>query len=213
MTKNAKEFQYWSKKAELFEAANICIVGEKTRDAAQCWLKDQLNNKDNVLEIGCGTGIFSTVIAEKAQHLVATDMSTEMLSLAKTRLQEYSNVEVKPVDGHNIAFTESAFDVVFMGNVVHIVSEPGKILRECHRILKQGGRLLLIDYTMAGMPLIAKLKMIKRYVSKLGIPPRENKSYRTEELAAIVKKAGFDIKDAQTITRETNVICLNAIKP
>jgi ubiquinone/menaquinone biosynthesis C-methylase UbiE len=212
MSKDAGEYQYWSRKANCFDAANTYIVGEKTLKAAQSWLKDQLKAEDSALEIGCGTGIFSTVIAEIVQHLTATDMSAEMLAKAKLRLRVYPNTEVKPADGNQITFTESAFDAVFMGNVLHIVRNPVTILRECHRILKQGGRMISIDYTMAGMPMMAKLAMGMRYVSKLGIPPRENKSYRSEGLANLLQQAGFEIKDAQTITRETNVICLNAVK-
>lgn len=212
MPENAKEYEYWSKKAGSFDAVNTYIVGGKTLAAARNWLKDQLNAQDNVLEIGCGTGIFSAVIAESVQHLTATDMSDEMLVKTKFRLQRYSNVEVKSADGYQLANSESAFDVVFMGNVLHIVRDPLTILKECYRILRQDSRLLAIDYTLAGMTLPAKLAMITRYLSKLGIPPRENKSYRSEELARLVEQSGFEIKEVQTIKRESNVICLNAIK-
>ena len=213
MPENVKEYEYWSKKADSFDAVNTYIVGNNTLAAAQNWLKNQLHAQDNVLEIGCGTGIFSAVIAERVQHLTATDMSEEMLAKTKLRLQKYSNIEVKLADGYQIANIESGFDVVFMGNVLHIVKEPEKILRECYRILKPGGRLLAIDYTLAGMAFMAKLAMIIRYMSKLGPPPRENKSYRSEELARLVQQAGFEIQETQTIKRESNVICMNAVKP
>lgn len=212
MIKDVREYQYWSKKADSFDAANIFIVGGNTRNAAECWLKDQLRAEDIVLELGCGTGIFSTVIAESARHLTATDMSPEMLAKAKLCLQSYPNVEVKQADGYQIAYGDSAFDAVFMGNVLHIVREPLVILRECHRVSKQGGRMIAVDYTLAGMSLMAKLAKGMRYVSKMGIPPKENKSYRSEELAEIVRQAGFEIKEAQTIKRESNVICINAVK-
>jgi len=212
MSSESKEYQYWSKKADSFDAANTYIVGQNTFEAAQNWLKEQLTIQDNVLEIGCGTGIFSAVIAESVRHLTATDMSEEMLAKTRLRLQKYSNVEVKPADGYQLAHAESTFDVAFMGNVLHIVKEPSTILKESYRTLRKGGRLLAMDYTLAGMTLPTKLAMIIRYVSKLGMPPRDNKSYRSEELAQLLQQAGFTIQDAQTIKRESNVICLKAVK-
>jgi len=212
MTKYVNDFEYWSKTADRFDVANRYIVGVKALEAAKSWLKIQLTATDIALEIGCGTGYFSAEIAERVQHLTATDMSPEMLSKAHKRLQAYSNVDVQRADGYHTGYAGQSFDVVFMGNVVHIVREPMTVLREGCRLLRPGGRLLLIDYTMASMSGIARLSMVVRFLSQYGLPQRTNRSYRLNELAALVQGLNFEIRDAQIIARETNALCLCAIK-
>jgi len=212
MPKNANDYQYWSKTADRFDAATEYIAGAKTLEAAKHWLSNQLIATDVALEIGCGTGLYSSVIAERVQHLTATDMSPEMLSKARARLQAYSNVAVEPADAYHTKYAEHSFDVVFMGNVVRIVQEPVAVLREGHRLLKGGGRLLSIDYTTRGMSWMAQLGMVMRYLSRYGLPPRTMKEYRLDELVELVRGQEFEIQDAQVVTRETNVLCLCAIK-
>jgi ABC-2 type transport system ATP-binding protein len=212
MNTNADDYQYWSNKADRYDAATTCIVGAKALEAANSWLKHQLSATDVALELGCGTGIFSREIAQRVQHLTATDMSQEMLTRAQERLQAYPNVTVECADGYRTQYTEQSFDIVFMGNLVHIVQEPVAVLQESHRLLKSGGRLLLIDFTMSGMPGFARLAMMLRYLSQYGLPQRTNKSYGLSELAALVQGVKFEIRDAQMISRETNVLCLCAAK-
>ena len=95
---------------------------------------------------------------------------------------------------------------------VRIVQESVAVLREGHRLLKAGGRLLSIDYTTRGMSGIAQLGMVMRYLSRYGLPPRTMKEYRLDELVELVQGLEFEIQDAQVVTRETNVLCLCAIK-
>jgi ubiquinone/menaquinone biosynthesis C-methylase UbiE len=212
MTKNANDYQYWSKTADRFDAATEYIAGVKTLDAAKQWLSNRLIATDVALEIGCGTGLYSNVIAERVQHLTATDMSPEMLSKARARLAAYSNVTIESADAYRTTYAGHSFDVVFMGNVVRIVQEPMAVLREGHRLLKTGGRLLSIDYTTRGMSWMAQLGMVMRYLSRYGLPPRTMKEYRLNELVELVRGLAFEIQDAQVVTRETNVLCLCAIK-
>jgi ubiquinone/menaquinone biosynthesis C-methylase UbiE len=77
LTRNSNDFEYWSKTADSFDVANPYIVGMKAQAAAKSWLKTHLTSTDIALEIGCGTGFYSRGIAEKVQHLTATDMSQE----------------------------------------------------------------------------------------------------------------------------------------
>jgi len=51
-----------------------------------------------------------------------------------------------------------------------------------------------------------------RYLSRYGLPPRTMKEYRLDELVELVQGLEFEIQDAQVVTRETNVLCLCAIK-
>jgi ubiquinone/menaquinone biosynthesis C-methylase UbiE len=95
MPEHANDYQYWSKTADRFDVASTYIVGAKAQDAAKSWLKNQLTVMDIALEIGCGTGFFSREIAEKVQHLTATDKSQEMLTKEQAKLQAFPNIDVR----------------------------------------------------------------------------------------------------------------------
>ncbi|PIE45812.1 MAG: hypothetical protein CSA45_01535 [Gammaproteobacteria bacterium] len=49
---------------------------------------------------------------------------------------------------------------MFMANVIHVVEYPDKALREAQRVLKMDGRLIIVSFTMDGMNVINKIKMI-----------------------------------------------------
>jgi ubiquinone/menaquinone biosynthesis C-methylase UbiE len=204
--------QHWSNRTDRYDAGTTYIVGAKTLAAAQGWLRGQIKATDIALEIGCGTGIYSAVIAERAQHFTATDISAEMLARAEARLRPFPNVDLKRADAVQVPYPEAAFDLVFMGNLLHVVPAPDAILRECHRVLKPGGRLLVLDATMTGMPAIARLAMAVRYLRGFGLPPRTNRSYDIDELANLIRKSHFEIKDAQLLKQESCTLCLCAVK-
>lgn len=208
----ADDFHYWRKQAECYDSATEFIIGRKGQNDSKEWLKKQFNQSDDVLEFGCGTGIFSEVIAGQVKQLVVTDMAQEMLSIAQTRLAVYPNVEVKQADVLHSDFDERCFDVVFLGNLLHVVNEPEQVLLSCKHLLKPGGRLLLIDYSNDGLSLLQKVIMGLRYIRKFGAPPKSNKSYRLADFLSMVQQAGFVVKDSRRFIHKASVFCVNAVR-
>ena len=98
MIKHSNDYEYWSKRAEVFDKASCNINGKCTRNGKGRWVISQFKDTDITLEMGCGTGIYSALIANKVKKLVVTDMSHEMLALAKTKLNQYTNVELSKED-------------------------------------------------------------------------------------------------------------------
>jgi len=92
----------------------------------------------NLAEFGCGTEFCTQVLAEKADSVVATDLSPGMLALAKDRIKA-ANVTFQVEDCQSTSFPDASFDTAFMGLVIHL-TEPTKTLAEMRRILKPGGR-------------------------------------------------------------------------
>ena len=158
--------------------------------------------------MGCGTGHFSLVIAGKVRHLTATDRSLEMLGLVKRRLDPLRNATVKMENCYHTSFSDGVFDVVFLGNVIHILGRPMDVLDESRRVTKPGGSIVLVDSTSYGMALRSKLIMGIRYLEKFGIPPRENRIVSPLEIAGLMEKAGFLVEKSKLISKETNVVCL-----
>jgi len=208
LAKSREEHAYWGKRAGAYDAATAYIVGRQTQRETERWLSSRFKESGEVLELGCGTGHFSRIIAEKAKHLTATDGSPEMLDLAKTRLGKLPNTKVLKADCYHTSLPDSAFDGVFLGNVLHIVQRPLDVLYECRRILKPGGSLVVVDATSYAMPFRSKLAMGIRYLRKFGIPPRENRIVSPDDLARWLYGAGFLLEESRVISKEINIVCM-----
>ncbi len=213
MAHTEAEHQYWSRTALTYDSATRFATGAATQRAVCDWLRNQITSSDRVLELGCGTGIFSEVIAHQAKHLVAVDRSDEMLALARTRLRTFDNTTVSNENCYGLSFDDGAFDTVFLGNLLHIVSAPSQILTEAYRVVRRQGTVVVVDATASGLAPLSKLGMALRYLKAFGLPPRTNKSLRPDALTTLVRKAGFDISTSMVIERETRAICITGQKP
>ncbi len=90
-------------------------------------------------------------------------MSDSLLEAAKIRLYEYTKVTVQKENCMETAFEPELFDSVFMANLIHVVENPVRTLRECRRILRSGGRIVVVSFTGYGMSLWEKIKMGVRF--------------------------------------------------
>jgi ABC-2 type transport system ATP-binding protein len=165
-----------------------------------------------VIEFGCGAGYFTKVIAQNAKHVIATDLSNEMLEVARVQLKDIRNVTVQKDDCESSCFPSGRFDTVFMANVVHTIERPDKALREGHRILREGGLLLLTCYTDYGTNWFDKLNLALRYFRKFGMPLSYYRNYSPAELVRIVENEGFQVEDVQLIIDEARALYLKGIK-
>lgn len=213
MESKEQEHRYWSQKTSEYDDTTRFIMGAETLQEISDWLAQQIEPGTEILELGCGTGFFSEILATRARRLMATDLSDEMLSAAENRLRTLDNVVVQKEDGYELTFAEAAFDIVFMGNLLHVVGDPAQVLSEAARVLRPSGKLIVIDATTYGLPLLKRLGMISRYLRSLGMPPQTNKNLIPKKLAALVETAGFAIESSEMLGQETKSICLQAVKP
>jgi ArsR family transcriptional regulator len=96
-------------------------------------------------DLGCGTGQLSALVAPYVARVIAVDSSPDMLLAARQRLGPIDNVEVRSGSVEALPIDAGQLDVAMMGLVLHHVPEPAKALSECARVLKPGGRALIID--------------------------------------------------------------------
>jgi ubiquinone/menaquinone biosynthesis C-methylase UbiE len=117
---------------------------------------------DVVADIGAGTGYFTFRIANKvgpSGKVYAVDLQQEMLDTINERVVETGTNHVTPVLSGQIDTTlaDATVHLVFIANVTHEYSDLAAGLRECARILKPGGSLVIVDWkdekTLKGPPL------------------------------------------------------------
>ena len=212
MNENTQEYQYWSKVADIFDEANTYIVGKLTQEETSNWLVHQFKGTEVVLELGCGTGFYSAMIAARVKHLTATDMSQEMLVKAMMKFAQWRNVEIHTANCYRTPFADNIFDAVFLGNVIHIVQNPLAVMKEGYRVLKGGGSIVLVDSTSYRMHILLKLAMGLRYLRKYGVPPKQNRIMSPDDITQLAERAGFVDVESKLIGMETRVICLKGEK-
>ena len=116
---------------------NNRVVYSKVADC----ITERLNSEMKVLELGCGTGEFTELLASKTKEWIATDFSKQMVDNTSKRLNE-DKIRYKVEDATALTFDDNSFDAVMIANTLHIMPNPYAAMKEIHRVLKNDGLLL-----------------------------------------------------------------------
>ncbi|MEM8836427.1 MAG: metalloregulator ArsR/SmtB family transcription factor [Planctomycetota bacterium] len=98
-----------------------------------------------VLDLGCGTGNASELIAPHVERVIAIDGSDAMLDAARKRLTAFDNVEFCDADASDTGLEDASVDAVICVLLLHHVKAPVRVLQEVQRVLRPGGVALVID--------------------------------------------------------------------
>jgi ubiquinone/menaquinone biosynthesis C-methylase UbiE len=96
-------------------------------------------------DLGCGTGQLSELVAPHVREVIAVDGSADMLQAARARLGAHGNVDIRLGTLEALPIDHEQLDIAMMGLVLHHVPDPAVVVSEAGRVLKPGGRLLIID--------------------------------------------------------------------
>lgn len=121
------------------------MIGQRTDLIA---LLDLLDERWIVGDLGCGTGIVSELLAPCVGQVIAVDESGPMLSAARDRLKKHQNVELRPGSVEDLPIENGELDIAILLLVAHFVADPATLIDEVQRVLKPGGRMLLVDFMM-----------------------------------------------------------------
>jgi SAM-dependent methyltransferase len=125
----------------------------------------------DVLEIGCGTGAFSRLLARRAERVLALDLSPRMIQIARERSKGYPNIEFRVADAIEWEFPTTHFDcVVSIATLHHLPIED--TLVKMRDALRVNGALIILDLfqehrlpdvlaALLAVPASAALRLIK----------------------------------------------------
>lgn len=103
--------------------------------------------KDAVIaDLGCGTGYYCHFFKNYASRLYCVDIDNEALEVVRNELGNYDNVVTLNEDVTKTSIPSGTVDIAFMSNAFHDVEDKEALVREIGRILKIGGRLLIIEF-------------------------------------------------------------------
>ena len=150
--------------------------------------------KGNVLEVGVGTGANLKFYPAFA-HVIGVDFSPRMLSFAKERAKEaQADVELVQMDIQDLQFADDTFDTVVSTCVFCSVPDPVKGLREIRRVLKPGGRLLMLEHMLSDhLPIALLLHAMNPLTVRM---TGANVNRKTVDN---LLTAGFSIQDLESI--------------
>ncbi|HLZ19804.1 MAG TPA: class I SAM-dependent methyltransferase [Smithellaceae bacterium] len=149
----------------------------KLRWARRCLLFKEFigNRKSLVLEIGCGTGLFTKELAETDNQIVAIDISEALIEKAKERVHT-RNVEFVVDNAYKTKFKPKSYDFIVGSSSLHHL-DVDLALQEFSRILKPGGGIMFTEPNMMN-PQIALIKNIPAIKRRAGDSPDETAFFR-----------------------------------
>lgn len=168
--------------------------------------------EDGVLDVACGTGDLTRAFADGgARSVVGLDYTPAMLDIARTKRLRPKHSELRTIryvqgDAMALPFEDGSFDVVSIAFGIRNVSDPPRALAEFRRVLRPGGRLVVLEfdkprlapirwassfYTDRVMPLTATLISGDRSGAYRYLPRSVATFYTREEMALAIEAAGF----------------------
>lgn len=139
--------EYFRRNAAQWDEIRALYVDEEEVEAALERLALQ-GQPRGLLDIGTGTGRILERLAPEVESAVGVDDSREMLAVARNKLDEAGlrNCHVRLADMYQLPFHEARFDVVTCHMVLHYAENPGRVITEAARVLKPGGKLIIVDF-------------------------------------------------------------------
>lgn len=100
-----------------------------------------------VLEIGCGLGTDGAQFAKAGANYTGVDLTAAAIELARERFRLFSlRGDFRVADAENLDFPDDTFDLVYSHGVLHHTPDTARAVREIHRVLKPGGRAVVMLY-------------------------------------------------------------------
>jgi ubiquinone/menaquinone biosynthesis C-methylase UbiE len=109
-----------------------------------------------ILDVACGPGVLAPVLGPRAEHLVGLDLTAETLRLARERSEVEHVSWVRGLAGA-APFAAGSFDAAVVRLALHHFEDPGAVLSEVRRLLRVGGRLVVLDVLTSEDEAIAEL--------------------------------------------------------
>ncbi len=172
---------------EEFRRYNASLISEL--------FQEQLKGVRTMLEIGAGRGFPSIIMSERVEIAVLLDHNSDPVCGLKAALVTARNEErtVKPVQGgyETAPFRNGAFDAVVAQSCIHHALEPQLVIREIFRLLRSGGRLVMIEPCRGTA--ISEAYSYRHYWNMPGMDPEDMHEhvYTLPEWCSWIQGAGY----------------------
>jgi ArsR family transcriptional regulator len=143
-----------------------------------------------IADLGCGTGALAAELAPRVRRVIAVDQSPAMLRAARRRLAAHENVEVHEARLEALPLPDARCDAAVAALVLAYLDDPAVALREAARVLRPGGRLVVLEAARHGDEALRR---------RMG---QARPGFEPAELEALVAGAGLRDVAARTLPPE-----------
>jgi ArsR family transcriptional regulator len=144
----------------------------------------------DVLDVGGGDGAAASVLAPYCRSLTCVDVNARLVETATQRLAKFSQARASVADVHALPFEANAFDSVLLFHTLTYAADPPKALRECARVLRPGGRLVVLCLDRHDQQ-----EITERYGER-------HPGFTPDALRDLLLTAGLDVRSAHVASRE-----------
>jgi len=145
----------------------------------------------DVLDVGSGDGAAAATLAPYCRSLVCVDLNAKLVEAARARLAKFPHVRAETADAAKLSFKSGSFDSVVLFHTLTYAADPPHVLAECARVLRPGGRLVVL--------------CLDRHEQR-GITARYGElhaGFSPEDVRQLLSTAGLRVRTSQLASRET----------
>jgi ubiquinone/menaquinone biosynthesis C-methylase UbiE len=176
--------------------------------AVENWLSARTG--DLMLEIGSGWGVFTDAVAKDSWQVISIDPAPESIAAAKQRVHKSGNeVTFRVASPEDLPLDNNQFDAITCINYLEFSPSPLKTLTEAFRVLKPGGKAVIVvfrTFSFWSIPWVAA-------ALRRDIPSRPYRCFDSYDLAKILRRSGFIIDGFKYRARYLPIQPRNAVIP
>jgi len=190
-----QNIRFYDEEAEKYDQLRYSsTAGMRVDNFHKSILDKFLIGSDEILELGCGTGRLLANF-NSSKKLYGIDFSTGMLEIAKRRLSERSNIDLRQGDIRELPFGNETFDAVYSILVLNLISDLDKVFQEVKRVLRPEGLFIFNIPNLASIYFLGGLyvNLRGRTVTSNNAGSRSSHWFSPKEWKDLLKKHRFEL--------------------
>ena len=184
---------FWDRKARGYAKSKVRdqAAYERTLERVRHYLDKEMD----VLEFGAGTGTTALLLADSVGHITSTDISSEMIAIAKEKIADGSTSNVSfhqanLADWQQSGLGDKQYDCVMAFNLLHLIEDLPSALCQIHKLVKPGGLFISKSVCLGGGVSFWRVPIF--FMQMVGQAPHV--SFLTiDKLETAIEAAGFEI--------------------